>query len=305
MACDTRTTSINLEAANVSWGSEEFSCITPDTELTGGESFLIASQSKEYQVWTDIDDGSSAPTPSGSQELVEVDVSTGYSVSDWITAFITAIEGVTDANSDPVFRAKASSDGLSVSVETIEIGAVQAALADVDTSFTFNVDKAGFGGDLGRTKEGIEVTFEASLFDVQANQTGTLLLDQIIQGTTASLSASFLELTIERFKTIIGNGFGDTLTVGGEDLVGFGTSKNFKSSFDQAGKLILHPVRLASTDRSRDVVFHKTLPLPESLNYDGTDSQALSASFNALQDDSKDSKISIFSIGDWKQDIRA
>lgn len=304
MACDTRTTNIFLEAANVKFGSEEFSCITPVTGLIGGEYFEIASQDTEYYVWTDIDDTSVDPAPAG-KTAIEVDVSSGYSVADWISAFVAAIEAVVDANSDQVFRAKASSDGLSVSVETIDVGQVAAALNDVDTGFTLEVEKAGFGGSLGKTKEGIEVSFEATTFDVNANQTGTLLLDQIIQGTSASLSASFLELTKERFKTLIGKGFGDVATVDSVDLVGFGTSRNFQSSFDLAGKLILHPVRLPATDRSRDVVFHKTLPLVESLNYDGTDSQALSASFNALQDESKKEEISIFMIGDWKKDIRA
>jgi hypothetical protein len=304
MACDTRTTSIFLEAASVKFGAEELSCITPVAGLTGGEYFLIASPAAEYYVWTDVDDASVNPAPAGKLPI-EVDVATGYTVSDWITSAIAAIEAIQESGEN-VFRAKASSDGLSMSVEAIEVGAPLAALADNDTTFTLEVDRAGFGGDLGRTKEGIEVSFEATTFDVVANQTGTLILDQIIQGTSASLSASFLELSIERLATIIGKGFGDSFTPGGgTELVGFGTSKNFQSSFDLGGKLILHPIRLAESDKTRDVVFHKCLPLPESINYDGTDSQALSVSFTALQDDSKRAEISIFSIGDWKQDIRA
>jgi hypothetical protein len=244
------------------------------------------------------------PAPAGRLPIL-VALPAAYTVADFNSAFVLAIEAIQESG-DNVFRAKTSSDGLSVSVEAINIGAPLSVLADVDSTFTLEVDREGFGGDLGRTKEGIEVSFEATTFDVQANQTGTLLLDQIIQGTSASLSASFLELTTERLATIIGKGFGDAFTPGGgTELIGFGTSKNFQSSFDQGGKLILHPIRLEESDRSRDVVFHKTLPLPESINYDGTDSQALSVSFTALQDDSKRSEISVFSIGDWKQDIRS
>jgi hypothetical protein len=304
MTCGTRTKSIFLEAASVRFGAEELSCITPVAGLTGGEYFLIASPSVEYYVWTDVDDSSVDPAPAGKVGI-EVDVATGYTVADWITSFIAAIEAVVESG-DPVFYAKASTDGLSVSVESVEIGVPAAALADVDSTFTLEVDRVGFGNDLGRTKEGIEISLEATTFDVQSNQTGILLLDQIVQGTSASLSASFLELSKERLATIIGKGFGDAYTpAGGEELIGFGTSKNFQSSFDQGGKLILHPIRLPETDRSRDVVFWKTLPLPESINYDGTDSQALSVSFTALQDDSKRPEISIYAIGDWKQDVRS
>jgi len=304
MACDARTASIFLEAANVSWGAENLVCVTPVAGLTGGEYFEISSPNVDYYVWIDINDTSVDPEVAGKTGI-EVDVPTSYTVSDYITAAVTAIEAV-EESSENVFRAKASTDGLSFSVENIAVGAPLSAAADGDSTFTVETDKAGFGGSLGRTKEGITVTFEATLFDVTSNQTGVLLLDQIIQGTSASLSAAFLELTQERLANIIGNGFGDTYTPGaGTELVGFGTSKNFTSSFDTAGKLILHPVRLVATDRSRDVVFHKTVPLPESLNYDGTDSQALECSFNALVDENKRSEISLFSIGDWKQDIRS
>jgi hypothetical protein len=305
MACDQRTATIFLEAASVRYGAEELSCITPNNTLTGGEYFNISSIDTDFYVWTDIDDGSVDPAPA-NRTGIEVDVSAGYTVADWITAFKSAIEAVVDVNSDPVFFANASSDGLSVSVEAIDIGAPNAPLADFDTSFTFEVDREGFGGDLGKTKEGIEVSFEASTFDVQSNQTGLLLLDQIIQSTGASLSASFLELTEDRLRSLIAKGYGDSYTPGGgTEVFGFGTSKNFQSSFDQGGKLILHPIRLPDTNRSADVVFWKTLPLPESINYDGTDSQALSASFTALVDESKREEIRVFARGDWKQDLRA
>lgn len=304
MACDTRTTTIQLEAASLTFGAEELSCISPDDTLTGGEYFLISSVGVNYYAWTDINNASVDPAVSG-RTGIEIDVPTSYTVSDWLTAAKTAFEAVVESG-DPVFRANISSDGLSLSIEAVDVGAPLSALADGDTGFDIEVDREGFGGALGRTKEGIEVTFEASTFDVQANQSGTLLLDQIIQGTGASLTASLLEITKDRLKTVIARGYGDSYTPsGGTELIGFGTSKNFQSSFNQGGKLILHPIRLPESDRSFDVVFHKTLGLPESINYDGTDSQALSVSFTALQDDTKRAEISIFAIGDWKQDIRA
>ena len=265
--------------------------------LSGGESFSISSPETDYYFLVLVDGAGTDPAPAGKTKI-EVDVAAGYLASDLATAMATAFSAVSD------FEAKVSSDGLSVNVMRTNIGPVNAATADVDTTFTFEVEVAGLGGELGRTKEGIEVTFEATVFDVNANQTGTLLLDQIIQGTSASASMALLEATKEKLALVIGEGFGDKYTpAGGSEVVGFGTSKNFKSSFDSAGKLILHPVRLADTDRSEDVVFWKTLPLPESINYDGTDTKALEVSFNALVDDNKREEVSIFSIGDWKQNL--
>ena len=299
MACDTRSTNIFLEASNVSWGKEEVVCIDPVQGLTGGEYFVIASQAVEYYVWTDVDNGSTDPAPAG-KTAIEVDVSAGYSIADWIAAFKVAAEATGD------FFVAASSDGLSAQCTTIKVGVSQAAATDVDSGFTIATDITGTGGDLGKTKEGIEVSFEATLFDVKGNQSGELLLDQIIQGTSASASMSLLEMTEEKWALIVGDGLGDKLTPGGgTEVIGFGSSKNFQSTFDSAGKLVLHPIRLPASDRSKDVVFWKTLPLPESINYDGTDSQAMSVSFNALVDETRDSKINIFAFGDHEQDLRA
>lgn len=300
MACDQRTSSIFVEAASVSFGARELSCITGATGLTGGESFLIASPTTSYQVWIDINNASTAPTPSSGETLVEVDVPTSYTISDLNSGLITALEATND------FYVTESSDGLSVSVQNIYLGAVNAALADVDTAFTFEVDKTGYGGDLGRTSEGIEISFNASTLDITSNQTGELLLDQIIQSTGASLSMSLLNTTKENLTTVLGNGFGDSVTPsGGTEVVGFGTSKQFQSAFDLGGQLVLHPIRLDASDRSRDVTFWQCLPLPESIVYDGTSPQTLSVSFTALVDDNINSAVSVFSLGDWTQDLRA
>lgn len=299
MACDTRTTNIVLEASTVSWGKEEVTCVTPVIGLTGGESFHISSQLTDYYVWTEVNLLGADPAPTG-RTGIKVAVGAAYTVAEWITAFVTAIEATGE------FFAKASTDGLSVSVETIEVGKVKSATADVDTTFTITTDVIGIGGYLGKTKDGIDVSFEATIFDVKGNQTGELLLDQIIQGTSASASMNLLEVTKQNLSLVIGEGFGDKLTpAAGTEVVGFGTSKNFKSTFSFAGKLVLHPVRLLATDRSEDVVFWKTLPLPESINYDGTDTKALSVSFNALVDEARDTRANIFAVGDWKQDLRA
>lgn len=299
MACDSTTKTIFLEAANVSWGQEEKSCITPATGLTGGEYFKISSKDTKYVVWTSVNSVGSDPAVTGYTSI-EVAVGASYTVADWITAYITAIEATGD------FLAVGSSDGLSVKTTAIYVGAVLETITDVDTSFTFSVLTTGFGGDLGKTKEAIEISFEVSTFDVLANQTGESKLDKIQTGSNASLSMSLLEMTSARWEQVIGNGYGDSYTPsGGTEVFGFGTSKINNSVFDSAGKLVLHPVRLESTDLSRDVVFWKTVPLPESINYDGTDTQAMSVSFEALVDEEITEEISLFSFGDWTQDLRA
>lgn len=298
MACTTTSTNINLEAAYVTWGKEDQVCITPAIGLSGGEYFKLSSQNTKYVFYTTVNSVGADPAVAGYTS-VEVAVATAYTVADWITAFITAAE-TTDE-----FLALGSTDGLSVKSLTLDVGAPLEVAVDVDTSFVLLTDVAGVGGDLGKSKDAIEVTTEVTTFDVTSNTTGENILDKIVTGSKASLSMSLLEMTVEKWELIVGDGYGDKLTPsGGTQVVGFGDGKVNSSAFSFSGKLILHPVRLASSDRTRDIVFHKCLPLPESINYDGTDSQSMSASFEAFVDESKDSKINIFAFGDWRQDLR-
>ena len=299
MACTTTTKNYRLEASNIFFGKEDETCITPATGLAGAEYFTMSTPTTLYYVWTEVNAVGADPAPAG-RTGVKVIVGTAYTVADWITAFKTALDATGD------FLATPSADGLSVKMTTLDVGAPLDVTADVDTSFVFANLNTGFGGNLGASKDGIEVSFETTLFDILENQSGETLVDQILQGHKANLSLSLLNITEENFQNIISNGLGDELTpAGGTVGIGFGVSKNFNSTLNYAGKLILHPVRLPSTDRTADFVFWKTIPQMDTINYDGTDTQAMSVTFNAYPDDSKDSKVNICLFGDWKQDFLA
>ena len=295
MACSLKTTDITLEASNIFFGKEHAVCVEPVTGLVGGEYFKISDQTTKYVFYFTVNSVGADPALVGytSQEIA---LPTAYTVAAAVDAIITAMATLKK------FYTIESNDGLSVILETIGVGAVLEAVTDQDTGFTFEVLKTGIETKLGRTTDGVEVTFEATTLDVTTNETGTLVLDQIIQGTSASASMALVEVSKERVESIIGGGFGDVYTpVAGTKLVGFGTSKNFKSAFNYAGRLILNPIRLGTADRTEDVTFWKTLPLPESINYSGTDAKALSVSFTALVDDTKPAAISVFAIGDSSQ----
>lgn len=297
MACQIKTNEVVLEAASVSWGRETLTCVEPVTGLTGGESFKISNTKTNYQIWFDIDNGSVAPTPSGGETLIEVNLSTGYTKEDCINAIKTAVETAKAfyGRLDVVTKDK-------ILLETPLAGAPLSVLADVNSGFTLTQEQTGFLEDLGDTAEGIEVTFETTVFDITSNQKGTLVLDQIIQGVASSLSMGLQEVSKERLETIIGKGFGSVFTPSaGTSMIGFGTSKNFASSFASAGRLILHPVRLASTNRVEDFTYWKTVPQPESISYSGTDKKVLNVTFTALNDEFRPTEISVSCFGDSEQ----
>lgn len=298
MACTTATQSITLEASNVYWGQEDSACITPVTGLTGGEYFTYSTPTANYAFWTSVDSVGVAPVIPDTT-IIEVAAPATYNVAEWIAAFITAAETTGD------FLVTNSTDNLSCKIENQFVGTILNAVADVDTGFTFETLTEGHGGFLGATKEGIELTFETTEFEVTTNQQGTLVVNRIIQGTNASASFSLLELTEERYESIIGKGYGDLKTpAGGTQGIGYGISKLFQSTYNYSGKMVFHPIRLPDDDRASDFVFWQTVPKATTINLDGTDTKALAVEASALPDFNRADEINTFMIGDWKQDFR-
>jgi len=298
MACDVSTNTFKLEAVNLSWGGEAKACIAPVTGLTGGEYFTFATPDFKYYVWLNIDAGSTDPAVAG-YTAIEVALSAGYTVAEYIAAAKTAIELTGEALVYP------SADSISMRIENFEISPALEAVAAGDSTFTVEQENIGFGGFLGKTKSGIELSTEVTEKTVTANQTGETALDTFATGMTLTVSADLMEVTPARIEAIIGGGYGDVMEVGGEKIVGFGTDKLYKSAFLFAGKLIGHPVRLDATDRSADFTIFKTVPMFSSINFDGNEEQVINVEFKSLVDVTKNNKLSIGTIsGDWKKDLR-
>jgi len=299
-----------LSAADVSWGTRQcYTVLVNDAAADlDGESFIVyvpsANFSSEagFQVWFDLDASSTPPTPPSGETLLEVDVVTGDTAAQVATKLAAALEA------NAAFRSKvdpADSSGATVIMEADKKGAVTNAAADVDSGVTITLQRTGLGGDLGRTSGGVEVTMEANTVTITADQTGQLVLDEVFTGSSVSASMSFLEMTAERWETIVGSVTGDTFTPsGGTQLVGYGESRLYQSFFDLGGELVLHPTRFAASDRSRDIVFWKSAPRPETINFSGEEPQTMSVTFTALADRDVEEAINLMAFGDNEQDVR-
>lgn len=299
MACRVQEQNIKLEAVTITWGREQCRSVELIAGSLSAEYFDlnvldIDGVETKYYVWFDEDDGSVDPAPAG-KTAIEVDYSAGDSAAVKATAMAAAIDAIADVSAEVV-------DGTSVHIQNDWIGQVSEEDRSGAPSLEF-AELLGIGGNLGRTSEGVEVSIETQSTEIQANQSGLIVLDEIGQGQTASCTASFIELSKARLESLIAGAVGGVHTPsGGTKLIGGGESKLFQSLKTLGGKLILHPQRLAKTDRSEDFIFWLASPKPESINYSGTDVQALSCTFTAYLDDSKPEDINLYAIGDWKQD---
>jgi len=300
MTCVTNSSDIKLAAAYASWGIKQKECVSPVADSSGSlnDKYLeFSSLTINYYVWYNVNGAGTDPALAG-KTAIEVAIATDATVETIVAASVLAIETATAA------WAGTSTDGLSFYIEIKEFGTVLAAASDSGTTgFTIETLKTGLGGYLGRTSEGIEVSVEVSEFEVKSNQTGETLIDSIQTGKLLSCSMSLLEMTKARWEGLVGGGVGDILTpAGGTSFVGFGTSKDYTSMLAVAGELVLRPV--SATDDSENFTFWKSVPVPSSINFSGTDLQVMALEFKAFIDEAKDSKISLGGFGDNTQDLR-
>jgi hypothetical protein len=175
--------------------------------------------------------------------------------------------------------------------------------ADIDAGVSYSIDIQGIGGELGRTAQGgSTVSLESQTVEIKSDQTGELVLDDIAVGNSVSVEMGLIEVSKERLETIIGGVAGDKFSPEiGTELVGFGQSRLYQSFANLGGSLILHPIRLPMSDKSYDVVIHKCAPLPNDINYSGSDQQVLNVSFKAYLDPSVDESINLIAWGDWSK----
>lgn len=299
-----------LSAADVSWGRRE--CFTVKINdaaaALGGEYWLLDVPSENfgtsdlYYVWFNLDAGSVDPAVAGRTGIA-IAVTTGELASD----VALAMQAVLEAHAD--IRAKICSTdttGATVLVEAEWKGAVDNAAVDGDSGVTITSVVTGLGGDLGKTSGGVEVSMETQSVQITSDQTGSIVLDEVYTGQTVEATMSLLEMTEARWESIVASVVGDTYTPsGGTKLIGFGESRLYQSFVDLGGELVLHPSRLAATDRSKDIVLWKSAPKPGTINFSGEEPQTMEVTFTALIDKNIQTSINLMAFGDNQQDVRA
>lgn len=295
----TDTKEINIEAATVKWGKPHCRQVKTIADVTGSLDGLYfdlnwfnpnLEETLGY-VYINTD-----PVLNGKTGIA-VTVVNDDDANAVALAIKTAIEASAYAE---FFKVEILLD--EVTITNRFMGEITEELDSGATGFTFTELVKGLGLDLGATADAIELALETNVVEIKANQTGELVLDEINQGSKASLTTNLIEISKEKFDLLIGYVTGSIVTpAGGTSLSGFGEDRLFKSLFDLGGMLVLHPVRKDESDYSSDVVFWKSAPKVGSLNFDGTAPQQMAVEFMAYLDKSKNKKINLFAKGDWTQ----
>lgn len=303
MTCTTtRRIDAQLEAAEARWGKQHCRTITALADSSGSlnDTYLDLNligydfAEVQYYVWFNINSAGTDPAVSGKTGI-EVAAATN-ATAETIAA---AIKSAIDLASAPAI---VSVSGAVVTITNQVQGEITVEADSGSTGFTFEVGTVGLSVQLGATSGPIELTLNTETVPITSNQTGSLVGSEIYVGSSAEISLSLIEITKARFDTLVGEVTGDSVTpVSGTKVSGFGESRLFQALDELGGQLILHPIRLADSDKSSDVIFWRSAPKVDTLNFDGSAPQEMAITFTAYLDQTMDTAINLFAKGDWTQ----
>lgn len=300
--CTSSTSEIKLEAVRAYWGTKYCREITFVDDVAGSlqaKYIILKTVNSNLEPVSVFIVSTGGPNFSGQiqETLTFANGDDAYTIAD---AFKLLIE----TELSDYFEVEMNAEGDGVNLKNRFIGAAsgdQGTLVTAGVVVTEHI--IGIGGELGRTAQGgSTVSLESQTVEIKSDQTGELVLDDIAVGNSVSVEMGLIEVSKERLETIIGGVAGDKFSPEvGTELVGFGQSRLYQSFANLGGSLILHPIRLPMSDKSYDVVIHKCAPLPNDINYSGSDQQVLNVSFKAYLDPSVDESINLIAWGDWSK----
>lgn len=165
-------------------------------------------------------------------------------------------------------------------------------MADI-TNVKLGVCNVSFDGvDLGHTKGGVVVTYEAKTHEKTVDLYGESPVDIDVIGESLKAVVPLAELTVANLGVAMPAGTPDTskLTLGGEAG---------KSLGSVAHQLVLHPIANATSDLSGDVILYKAVATGKvELNYKVDEETIIEVEFTALIDETREDGDQLGMFGD-------
>lgn len=282
--------------------SENITCVADVSASLNNKYFVFYTPAgaKQY-AWFNVASGGTDPALAGA---------TGHAVAIASGASASAVASAAQAVLDAISGFDCSVDGAVLTlVRTVKGYAKPSHDGAAATGFSLEVNFYGDEAvDLGYTDGDIELTHEENYVDITSHQTGSQILGNISTGNTLSLTVNLKETAVSQLRKILATGEGDAMIpdgtgAGASEVVGWGTSRQFKQNYSRARKLVLHPIVLPASNMSRDVTIWKAFPKIASLTYSGENILMIPVEFSVYPDYSKQDKVRMAVFGDGSQTL--
>lgn len=288
---------IRIEPVDVSWKQYESECFdfanATASGLGGQYVVLYHPNGTGYYAWFNENSTDTDPAPGGLTEI-EVPYAASATPAAIAAAFDTAVDAVAGFD--------VSVSGTVATVVRTVFGSCTDSTTGTATNVLLTKVQDGKDVYLGLLDGDVEVAFEEATLELTAHQTGTTLRADLRQGVNATVSLTLKESdNALRKEMFVGSAGGAFTPGGGTELYGWGDKKQGLSSVIDAGRLILHPVALASNDYTRDLCFWLAYPLIQSITFSGENPEVMGIEFKCYIDSSKPEGINLFAFGNHTQ----
>lgn len=140
------------------------------------------------------------------------------------------------------------------------------------------------GQDMGHTLEGVALTNERDFKDVIVDQYGETPVDKVLTGNRLMLKFKMAESDWEKWNIAIPET--SSQKVGANGRVDFGSDAG-ASLWDEAGLLVMHPMKLPSSNKEFDVNIYKAVSAEGvEVPYKIDDQKVIEVTMHALVDES-------------------
>ncbi len=290
---------IKVEPMEVKFCQVQTDCIVVEAGSVGlsAKYFTFSSSTVDYYVWYNT--GASVDPALAGKTGIEVEILATDTQAAVATAVVTAVNAVAGllALVDPRNTGR-------VILKVLEYVAGTHAAAGTTTAHVFVPIHDGFAHDFGYTDGDLELTLDQQLLDVTAHQTGTEILTALVTGMNVELAVALKEVSADNLERLIELTTGGAMTppgVGATKLQGYGSGQNFLNVMDKAGRLILHPARLADSIVTDDLCCWLAYPKVDSLMFSGENPKMINVTFRVFRDDFIDEAVNKVAIGDHTQ----
>ena len=252
-----------------------------------------------YYVWFNINSAGVDPAPAGGTGI-SVAGATNATAATLAAAAVTAIDAIAG------FHAKAhpTTSGSIVIMAAAAGATTVSSDGSAATSFTFTQLKAGSDYDLGFTDGAIAIEYDDQVVDVGAHQLGSTIATSIRTGKKINdITVTLKEPSIANIKEVLKKSSTLTTPSGGTATAAWGddSALQFTQVLGLAEKLVMHPVALSSSDRSRDVAHWLAYLQPVSVNFSGEEPEMIECVFKIYPDYTKTSTAQFQVYGDHLQ----
>ena len=154
------------------------------------------------------------------------------------------------------------------------------------------------GVDVGCTDGDISFNITEETLDITCHQEGAQILDKKRTAINMEVSIVLKEVSTAQLETLFRFAGQNYTPSGGTQIVGIGTKKIGTSQFDDAKKLILHPVGAAALDYDRDHTWFKAYPIINNVTFSGENPVLVDVTFAVFVEEDNVSEADIYVFGD-------